>query len=74
MFVRVWRAVSGFDSVQLRSRTRAERREQAVSNIDVVNNKLPGRPCKAFFTPSTDTSASSVFEALDKANITHKDI
>ena len=35
---------------------------------------MPGRPCTAFFTPSTDTSASSVFEALDKAKISDKDI
>ena len=43
-----------------------------IPNIEAVNNKLPNRPCTAFLTPSTDTSASSVFEALDKANITDK--
>ena len=37
-------------------------------------NRLPGRPCTAFFTPSSNTSASSVFEALDKAGITERDI
>ena len=42
--------------------------------VDTVNNKLPGRPCTAFFTPTVDTSASSVFEAPDKAKISYKDI
>ena len=39
-----------------------------------TENKLPGRPYTAFFTPASDTSASSVFEALDTAKILEKDI
>ena len=44
-------------------------------NVNVNNsNHLPGRPCTAFFTPSQNTSATSVFEALDKAEIGERDI
>ena len=43
-------------------------------NLSNMYNRLPGRPCTAFFTPSSNTSASSVFEALDKAGITDRDI
>ena len=43
-------------------------------NVNSVNNKLPGRPCTASFTPNNSTNASSVFEALDKAKINEKDI
>ena len=37
-----------------------------------TENKLPGRPCTAFFTPASNTSASAVFEALDTAKIVEK--
>ena len=44
-------------------------------NMNVNNsNHLPGRPCTAFFTPSQNRSASSVFEALDRAEIGERDI
>ena len=43
-------------------------------NLINMNNKLPGRPCTACFTPSSQTSASSVFDAFDKAKIGEKDI
>ena len=39
-------------------------------NVGLNNsNLLPGRPCMAFFTPSQNTSATSVFEALEEAEI-----
>ena len=38
------------------------------------DNRLPGRPCTAFFTPSQDTSATSVFEALEQAELGERDI
>ena len=38
------------------------------------NNILPGRPCTAFFTPLQNTSATTVFEALEHAEIGERDI
>ena len=47
--------------------------DRAVSRKESVDNK-PGRPCTAFFTPNQNTGAKSVFDALDEANISEKDI
>ena len=38
------------------------------------NNRLPGRPCTAFFIPGRDTSPISVFDALELAEIGERDI
>ena len=45
-----------------------------LNNNNHNNNRLPGRPCTAFFTPRQDTSAISVFDALEQAEIGERDI
>ena len=46
----------------------------AQRNVENKDNRLPGRPCTALFTPSRDTSATSVFEALEQAGLGERDI
>ena len=48
------------------ARTGGEQKQNVGATIRSSENKLPGRPCTAFFMPSTATSASSVFDALDR--------
>ena len=55
------------------ARTSGPKKETVVSTID-LDNKLPGRPCTAFFTPNLTASPKSVFEALDNGDISDKDV
>ena len=56
------------------ARTGGEQKRNVSATIRSSENKLPGRPCTAFLTPSTAMSASSVFDALEKADICDRDI
>ena len=62
------------ESYASRAARTADSSSRVNQNVNSVNNKLPGGPGTAFFTPNNSRNASSVFEALDKGKINEKDI